>query len=132
MNYALSSTLVRNAVAAAEQSDVAASIVVVDRSGKIVASARMDGSNYLAMSIAHRKATTAAVLGMPSQQFADLVGTDPVVLAAMSTDPEIVMLGGGLPIVIDGKINGAIGISGADQATDTAIGQKALQNVTPV
>ncbi len=51
--------------------------------------------------------------------------------SSKSDDPEIVLLGGGLPVVVDGNIVGAIGISGADQATDTAIGQKALQNVNP-
>jgi uncharacterized protein GlcG (DUF336 family) len=128
MNYALSSMLIRKAVDAAEQSSVAASVVVVDRSGKVVASARMDGSNYLAMAIAQRKATTAAVLGMSSQQFADVVSGDPVVLSAMSSDPEIVLLGGGLPVFVDGNVVGAIGVSGADQQTDISIGQRALRN----
>jgi glc operon protein GlcG len=127
MNYALSAMLIRKAVDAAEQSSVAASVVVVDRSGKVVASARMDGSNYLAMAIAQRKATTAAVLGMPSQQFADFVSGDPVVLSAMSSDPEIVLLGGGLPVIVDGNVVGAIGVSGADQQTDISIGQRACE-----
>jgi uncharacterized protein GlcG (DUF336 family) len=127
MNYALSSTLVSNAVTAAQESGVAAAIVVVDRAGKVVSSARMDGSNHLALAIAHRKASTAAILGVPSQQFADMLRDDPLVVAAMSSEAEIILLGGGIPVVVDGSVIGGIGISGSDQQADTAIAQKALE-----
>jgi uncharacterized protein GlcG (DUF336 family) len=56
------------------------------------------------------------------------VSGDPVVLAAMSSDPEIVLLGGGLPVIVDGNVVGAIGVSGADQQTDISIGQRAVRN----
>jgi glc operon protein GlcG len=126
LNYGNASTAIANAVSAAQAMGVPAAAVVVDRAGHIVASARMDGSNYLAVAMAHRKARTAAVLGMPSGQFAEMVSGDPVVLAAMASDQEIVLLGGGLPIIVDGVVVGGIGISGADQPTDTEIARRGL------
>jgi uncharacterized protein GlcG (DUF336 family) len=126
MNYETSVNIVKRAVSASSSANIASSIVVVDRAGNIVASARMDGSNFLAHSIAHRKARTAGVLGLSTQDFADSVRDDTVIVAALSCDPLMVLLGGGVPIVENGVVVGGIGVSGADQHTDAAIASQGL------
>jgi uncharacterized protein GlcG (DUF336 family) len=126
MDYETSATIVTRAVDASRNANIASSIVVVDCAGNIVASARMNGSNFLAHSIAHRKARTAAVLGLSTQDFADSVRGDPIIVAALSSDPLMVLLGGGLPILEGGVVIGGIGVSGGDQATDTSVASQSL------
>ncbi len=104
MDYENSATIITRAVDASRSANIASSIVVVDLAGNIVASARMNGSNFLSHSIAHRKARTAAVLGLSTQDFADSVQGDSTVVASLSSDPLIALLGGGLPIMEGGVV----------------------------
>jgi glc operon protein GlcG len=91
---------------------------VVEPSGELVAFARMDGVPYASIRIAQQKARTAARLRMTTAQLEERVQGGRTAL--LSSD-EVIAVGGGVPIVVDGRVIGALGVSGASAAEDDAL-----------
>jgi uncharacterized protein GlcG (DUF336 family) len=73
----------------------------------------MDGATFFGAALAIGKAAAAAGSGSDTREFAEFLAGNPVLLAAMSTQPNIVFLPGGVPIWVDGVLVGAIGVAGA-------------------
>jgi glc operon protein GlcG len=95
-------------------------ITVVDPAGYTVAEATMDGTQYASIAIAQGKARTAALFRRPSGLFQTAVnggGANALTLLGLSGG---VASEGGFPIVIDGKLVGAIGCSGGIFTQDAA------------
>lgn len=98
-------------------------VAVVEPSGELVAFARMDDVQYGSIHVAQRKAATAARYRTPTLAMEErtLAGRT-VILANEDTLP----IAGGRPIVVDGRIVGAIGVSGVTSAQDDEVAQAAL------
>jgi uncharacterized protein GlcG (DUF336 family) len=93
---------------------------VVEPSGELVAFARMDDVPYASIQIAQQKARTAARLRLATTVFDERVQGGR--LALLSSD-EVIAIGGGVPIVVDGRVIGALGVSGGTAAQDAAIAE---------
>src|SRR5260370_4573778 len=110
-----------NAVAAAEaeakKNKWLMVIAVVDSGGRLVAFSRMDNAQLGSIDIAMGKATTANNLRRPTKALQDLVAQGGANLRMLAA-PGVTPLEGGVPIVADGKIIGAIGVSGAASDQD--------------
>jgi len=106
------------------------SIVVVDTGGHVVAFQRTDGAPFHTRGIAEDKAITAVSFGIPTRSLAEaLQGHSELVRTGLQLRPQLVMLAGGLPIDVDGKVVGAIGVSGTTEEIDeriAAVGVDAL------
>jgi glc operon protein GlcG len=109
------------ALAQAEQLNVRVAVAVVDNGGHPTTLARMDGATFLATTLAVVKASTAAGTGMSTHDFAELLASNPVLLAGMSSQPSVCVLPGGAPIAIDGATVGGIGVAGAPTAAEEQI-----------
>ena len=92
-------------------------IAVVDSGSRLVAFSRMDGAQLGSIDIAMGKAMTANNVRRPTKDLQELVGQGGANLRLLAA-PGITPLEGGVPIVADGKIIGAIGVSGATSAQD--------------
>jgi len=92
------------------------SAAVVDKSGVIQSQIRGDGAGVHTIDSSHRKAYTAVSMGRPTQAFAELVSKHPDLHALGDMNDSILLLGGGFPIKIGGKIVGGIGVGGAPGA----------------
>jgi uncharacterized protein GlcG (DUF336 family) len=106
-------------------------IVVVDSTGHLVVLHKMDDAQYGSVTIAQRKATTAVNFKRPTKVFEDAVAAGGLGLRLLSS-PEICPLEGGLPLISEGKIIGAIGVSGAQADQDgqvAAAGASALSSM---
>jgi uncharacterized protein GlcG (DUF336 family) len=106
---------------------LAFSVAVVDRAGEIVAGARMDGAPLGSWTLAVDKAYTAALWQMPSgglQQSTQPGGDDWGFTS--TTGGRIVVYPGGFPIVHDGELAGAVGVSGGTGEQDAAAATSAL------
>jgi len=117
------------AAAAAEQAEalgVNVSIALVARSGQPLAQLSLNDAPPQTALLALRKARTSAGFKVPSNFFRDKNSEDVHLLAALDTHPDLLMLGGGLPIVLNGECIGAVGVSGASQAQDLACAEAAL------
>ncbi len=90
-------------------------IAVVDEGGHLVALERWSGTFPAAAQISTGKARTAALFRKPTKVFEDAINKGRTAMTAL---PESVLtpLQGGVPIAVDGKVIGAVGMSGAASA----------------
>ena len=106
-------------------------IAVVDEGGHVLAVERWDNTFPAAAQISIGKARTAALFRKQTKAFEDTINKGRFAMTALP-DTVLTPLQGGLPIVVDGKVVGAVGMSGASSAQqdeDLAMaGIKALQN----
>ena len=92
-------------------------IVVVDSSGHLVLLQRMDHAQYGSIAVAQAKAATALNFKRPSKVFEDALAAGGLGLRLLGTE-GICPLEGGIPLVQNGKVIGAIGVSGAQSTQD--------------
>lgn len=105
------------AVAEAEKNHWNVAVAVVDTSGNLVYYEKMDNTQLGSANVAVDKARTAALFKRPSKSFEDTVTTAPGGTRVLSLR-GVTAIEGGIPLVMDGKIVGAIGVSGATSAQD--------------
>jgi glc operon protein GlcG len=98
-------------------------IVIVDDAGNLLYLERMDGVQLASIEVATRKARTAALYRRPSKDFADRMASGNTTTLAL---PEVIPLEGGLPIVVDGQVIGAIAASGAQAVQDAQAAQAGI------
>lgn len=103
-------------------------IAVVDTAGNLVAFERMEDTQTASMEVAQDKARSSAIYRRSSKVFEDLVagggaGTRVLNLRNAST------VEGGVPITVDGKIIGAVGVSGVTSAQDGMVAKASLDGL---
>ncbi|HET6676105.1 MAG TPA: heme-binding protein [Nitrospiraceae bacterium] len=103
---------------------------VVDRAGVLRAMVRFDGAGPHTVESSRKKAFTAASLKRPTSELAELMAKTPTLQALRDMDRNILILGGGLPIEINGEMVGGIGVGGAPGAhLDDACAQAGLDAI---
>lgn len=93
-------------------------IAVVDESGSLLLLERLDDTQVASVNVGIDKARTAAIYRRPSKVFEDQVKNGRVSALALH---GAVALQGGVPIVVDGKVIGAVGVSGETPQQDEDI-----------
>ena len=93
-------------------------IVVVDDGGHILLLERLDDTQVASVDVGIGKARTAAIFRRPSKVFEDQVRDGRVAALAL---PGATPLQGGIPIIYEGKVVGAIGVSGNTPQEDEDI-----------
>jgi len=88
-------------------------IAVVDESGNLIAVERLDNTFAAGANISIGKARTAVLFKRPTKFFEDVINKG---RTAMTTVNDFTPLQGGIPIIVDGQIIGAVGVSGAASA----------------
>ena len=104
----------------------AMSIAIVDPGGKLIHLSRMDGAPLLSIDIAVNKAYTAVGFGMPTHAWYDFIKDDPPLSAGALNIDRLIVFGGGYPIVVDGELIGAIGVSGGHYTDDMEVAEAGL------
>lgn len=99
-------------------------IAVVDPAGELVAFGRMDDTQYSAVTIAQNKARTAARFRRDTRIFYDRYESGHPDAATL--DPQLTASPGGLPLVENGRLIGAIGCSGGTGDQDDLVCHAAL------
>src|SRR5687767_5599250 len=122
--------MLQAAQAKAQQMGVKVSISVVDGRGDLLTMVRLDGVSWRTAGISKGKAYASANFGVPSADLAARANS-PVMPAVMpSVHGEVVPAQGAMPALRDGRVLGAVGVSGAKAEEDEEIakaGVAALQ-----
>lgn len=131
MNYTYTKTelthnaiieMLNAAVKKAEEIGQPQCIVIVDTSGELKAELRMDGAKFLSRKSALAKALTASSIGGASTNIPEHVRP----LIGLATEGKVTGLPGGLPVIINGEVTGAIGIGSGSGEQDIAVATAAL------
>jgi uncharacterized protein GlcG (DUF336 family) len=110
-------------LAAAEAQGLRVCVAVADRGGDPIQQDRMDDAPAGAVEVALATASAAARFGVPSERLADWY---PGAQLATLHPAPLLAAPGGLPIVVDGRTVGGLGVGGADPATCAALAKAAL------
>jgi glc operon protein GlcG len=95
-------------------------ISIVDSAGQLVLMQRLDNTQYASIAIANGKATTAVNFRRPTKALEDAIAGGGAGLRLLRVD-GLMPLEGGIPIVVDGKLIGGIGVSGVTSQQDAQI-----------
>jgi uncharacterized protein GlcG (DUF336 family) len=117
--------LIVQARAAAAEIGVDMAIAVTDSSGHLRAFEAMDGTPFLAHSVAIDKAWTAAAYRLPTHVWAAVVQQPDT--AQLAHLPRLVAVGGGYPIAANGAVLGGLGLSGGNWEQDQQAAEAALR-----
>jgi uncharacterized protein GlcG (DUF336 family) len=102
-------------------------IAVVDAGGHLVAFLRQDGALIGSVDLAIDKAATARIFDKRTSDLATLAQSGkPLFGIQVSNAGKVVIIGGGIPAVLDGAIVGAVGASAGTVAQDIAVAEAAI------
>jgi glc operon protein GlcG len=123
LTYAGAQRILQAAAAAATARHAPSNIAVVDRAGDLLAFEHMDGAFSAGITLSMGKARSAARYQHPTAALEQAINTGrPAAITAGTVD-----LQGGVPIVVNGVVVGAIGVSGFDKTNDVDIADAAAK-----
>ena len=109
VNTATAKKVAAGTIAECQKNSWKVAVAVVDTHGYLVYFERMENTQYASNDIAIGKARAAATYQRPTRVFADVINKGG---PATATLPGVFASPGGVPIMVDGKVTGAVGVSG--------------------
>jgi uncharacterized protein GlcG (DUF336 family) len=120
--------LVEGSIVASREINVPMCIAVVDESGYLIAFERMNDGKISSVSIAIDKAFTAAAARNGTHVYNQLcVPGQPTFGIHITNGGHFSVIGGGLPVKVNGEIVGGVGISAGTAVQDVAVAEQALK-----
>ena len=104
----------------AKEMNIAAVFAVVNPEGNLIIEERMDNAILVSIEVAYKKAYTAAALKLNTEDLTALVQPG-AMFYGLQSDPKYIVFGGGMLLKVDGKIVGAVGVSGGSAQEDMEI-----------
>ncbi|MBR9868502.1 MAG: heme-binding protein [Oceanospirillales bacterium] len=118
--------IARAAIDKGNQLGIRINVVVVDTAGNRLVSLREPGAPLPAMDFAEKKAYTAANFRLPTEAWAEVLEGRPVVANGLAQHPKVALFGGGLPVLIDDVVVGAVGVAGGKVPEDLQCAETGL------
>jgi glc operon protein GlcG len=112
--------------AEAEKSNWPVAIAVVDDGGHLLGLLRLDGSAPISSEMAIGKARTSAVGRRESRLYEEMINNG---RTAFVSAPLVATLEGGVPIIFDGQVVGAVGVSGVKPGEDAEVAKAGAKSV---
>jgi glc operon protein GlcG len=103
-------------------------IAIVDTGGNLVMLERLDNAQFGTVEVARQQAWSAAAFRRPTKVFQDAIADGGANLRLLSLEGAS-PLEGGIPLVVDGQIIGAIGVSGMTGEQDAQIAQAGVDSL---
>ncbi len=113
LTLALSVDAAKAVIKQCENDGFKVSVAIVDQAGLLKVQLKADGAGPHTLDSSRRKAYTANSMRGPTQKYAELIISSPDLHSLARMNENILLLGGGFPIKIDGEIVGGIGVGGA-------------------
>lgn len=125
ISLAQAKTVLAAAEAEAAKQNFTVAIAVVDTAGHLVAFSKIDNTQFASVEVSQGKAHTAVGFKRPTKALQDTIAAGGVGLRTL-TLPGVVAAEGGVPLVLGGKIVGAIGVSGMSSEQDGVVAAAGL------
>ena len=127
LTLAAARQIVAAAEAEASRRGLGVVIVVVDDAGNVIQLTRMDAAQVASVNVGIGKARTAAIYRRPSRIFEEQIRDGRVAALALA---DATPLQGGVPVVINGRVVGAVGVSGDSPQVDEEIAIAGVRAIT--
>ena len=114
------------AEAEAKKNNWAVAISIVDAGGHLVLFQRSDNAQFGSVAVSQQKAHGAIAFKRPTKSFQDNIEKGGVHLRLLNLTGDATVLEGGIPIVVDNKLIGAVGVSGVTSQQDAQIAQAGI------
>jgi uncharacterized protein GlcG (DUF336 family) len=122
--------LAHAAINKANELGFAIALTIVDESGVIKLFVRMDHAPLIANDASRKKAITAVGFGLPTgKSWFDYIKDDPILREGAHDLTDFMLMGGGVPIVSENQVIGAIGVSGGHHEKDQECAHAALNSL---
>jgi uncharacterized protein GlcG (DUF336 family) len=126
---ATAQSMIEAAIAKSRELKKAMCIAIVNEAGQLKAFHAMDAAPHLSIQLAQDKAYTASSFSIPTHVWWDFIKGDPPLLHGIVHTPRLVIFGGGYPVMEEGQMIGAIGVSGGHYSDDMEVARAALEAV---
>ena len=110
----------------AKEMNIAAVFAVVNPEGNLIIEERMDNAILVSIEVAYKKAYTAAALKLNTEDLTALVQPG-AMFYGLQSDPKYIVFGGGMLLKVNGKIVGAVGVSGGSAQEDMEIAKACVK-----
>ena len=110
----------------AKEMNLPAVFAIVNSEGNLIIEERMDNAILVSIDVAYKKAYTAAALKLNTQDLTALVQPG-AMFYGLQSDPKYIVFGGGMLLKVDGKIVGAVGVSGGSAQEDMEIAKACVK-----
>ncbi|WP_059104314.1 GlcG/HbpS family heme-binding protein [Shouchella shacheensis] len=128
MNLDVAKRIIAGAEEEAKNVGVQMVISVVDEGGNLIATHRMDDAWLASIDIAQNKAWTSVALKMPTSNLEEATVPKAELFGLNTTNQgRLVVFGGGIPLENDGKVIGAIGVSGSSVPNDVRVAEAGVK-----
>jgi len=114
------------AIAEAKKNNWNVAVAIVDNHGLLVYYEMLDDTQTASANVAIEKARTSATYRRPSKEFEENIAAGRVAVLGL---PGVTPIDGGLPIVVGGKMIGAVGVSGVTSAQDAQIAKAGIDGL---
>lgn len=114
------------AIAEGRKNGWTVAVAIVDPAGDLVYFERMDDTQVASSQVSQDKARTAVRFKRPSKVFEDALASGRLAILGLA---GVTPLEGGIPLLIDGKIAGAIGVSGVTSQQDGVCAQAGVDSL---
>jgi ATP:cob(I)alamin adenosyltransferase len=115
--------LIEAGIRKAQEIGVPMVLAVVDDSGQLIETRRMDHALVVSLTLAPNKAFTAATVRLPTHELAQLAQPHGPLYGIEANIPQLTLVGGGLPLRQGGGVVGAVGVSGGSVEQDIEVAQ---------
>jgi uncharacterized protein GlcG (DUF336 family) len=118
------------AIAKARELGIVITITIVDESGITKLFSRMDGAPLITIDASRKKAITAVGFGLPTgKTWFDFIKDDPILREGVHDFTDFMLMGGGLPVIRNNEMIGAIGVSGGHYEKDQQCAHAAVNSI---
>jgi uncharacterized protein GlcG (DUF336 family) len=128
INLETAKKLAAAAAAEAKKNSWNVAIAIVDNHGMLVYYEMLDDTQTASAVIAIEKARTSATYRRPTKELEDGIAAGRVAILGL---PGATPIDGGLPIVVGGKMIGAVGVSGVQSSQDAQVARAGIEALTP-
>ncbi len=129
LNNEQAKTIAAAALAEAKKNSWRMAIAIVGPDGALIYFEKMDGTQNASIKLAEAKARTSALFRRASKVFADQFAAGNTGFMSFPDDARPIASEGGIPIILNGKLVGAIGVSGGTGQQDGVVATAAVNAV---
>ena len=130
ITYEVATKAINNAHASGRPDEEPYSVTVLDSGRNLLAFARFDGALLASIECSRGKAYAAVSLGTPSDALSPLIQPgQPLYGLETSHEKPLVMFKGGIPVKVNGKLLGAVGVAGGPLEQDERIAMAIAEDI---